>query len=187
MIRNFGNGAHSRVAVRVLSTAVQVANSRIFEIRNTGNNLIVMKSLILRAMQVAAGTAQENSLDVYKLTGFTAVDTTNTVTPTPNLMKTNSLFTSGAAVRALNPNANGMTGGTLTKAASPIASMPYNVATAINITTIREHEVFPDLSGGGEPLILQKDEGILVESRVLNVTSFGVAWFIDALWQEAVA
>lgn len=186
MLKVFGGGPHNRLAVRVPSTAAQAANSRIFEIRNTGANLIVLKSLILKVLQIAAGTAQENSLDVYKVTGFSAVDTTNTVTPVPSLSKTLSTFANNAAVRALSGAVAGMTGGTLTKDSGPIASLPYNVSASINVTTMPMLEVFADLGGGGEPLILAQNEGLVVESRVLNVTSFGVAWFIDTTWQETI-
>lgn len=187
MLRNFGGGPHSRVAVRVPATNVQVANSRLFELRNAGANLIVIKSLLLRALQIAAGTAQENSLDLYKVTGFSAVDTTNTATPVPSLLRPAPTFVSTAALRACSGHANGMTGGTLTKETTPIASLPFNVATAINITSQFEKECFADLAGGGEPLVLAANEGLIVESRVLNVTSYGMAFFIDMTWQESGA
>lgn len=187
MLRDYGYAAHYRTSVRVLSTAAQVANSRLLVIRNNGANLLVIKSLILKALQVAAGTAQENSLDVFKLTGFTVLDTTNTVTPVPSIMKTGQLASPGGAqIRHLTAagNVNGMTGATSTKDANAIASLPYNVAAAINITSIFQQECFADVSGGGEPLILAQNEGLLVESRVLNVTSFGMAWIMDATWAE---
>lgn len=189
MLRDMGSGLTSRVSARILSTAAQVANARLFTLRNTGSNLIVIKSLLLKALQVAAGTAQENSLDVYKLTGFTVSDTVNTVTPVPSVSRTTTAFVSGAALRHLTVagQVNGMTGGTLTKDGSPIAQLPYNVAAAINVASMPQLECFPDLSGGGEPLFLAQNEGLLIENRVLNVTSFGMAWFLDISFSEVTA
>lgn len=116
----YGALGHYRTSLRIASTAAQAANSRIFEIRNThATNLIIPTRLTLRALQTAAGTAQENSLDCYKVTGFTAVDTTNTVTPVSSVKRgaTMAAYPGGAAVRhlTLTGAAAGMTGGTLTK------------------------------------------------------------------------
>lgn len=183
---------HYRTSVRISSTAVQVANSRIFEIRNThATNLIIPTRMTLRALQTAAGTAQENSLDVYKVTGFSVVDTTNTVTPVSSVKRTPTMaaYPGGAAVRHLTlaGNANGMTGGTLTKDTQFFATLPYNVAAAIS-TTFQwgPYECFDD-TNGTHPFVLVQNEGIIVESRVLNVTSFGVTWYIDFSWAECAS
>ena len=183
---------HYRTSVRIISTAAQAANSRIFEIRNThATNLIIPTRLTLRALQVAAGTAQENSLDCYKVTGFTAVDTTNTVTPTSSVRRgaTMAAYPGGAAVRhlTLTGAAAGMTGGTLTKDAQFFATLPYNVAAAI-ATTFQwgPFECFDDVNGT-HPFALVQNEGIIIENRVLNVTSYGIAWYIDFSWSEVTS
>lgn len=112
----YGSLGHYRVTVRVPSTAAQAANSRLFELRNTSTNLIVLTRLMLRALQTATGTAQENSIDCYRCTSFTAVDTVNTTTPTLSPKRTSMAASPGnAAVRFLSGAAAGMTGGTLTK------------------------------------------------------------------------
>lgn len=185
MFRDFGMTSKFRTSARIVSTAAQVANSRLFVLRNNGTNILVVQSLVLKALQAAAGTAQENALDVYKLTGFTVLDTTNTITPVASIMKTNANAANNAQIRALGANVNGMTGGTSVKDSTPIAELPYNVAAAINLTSMPQLECFPDIAGGGEPLILAQNEGLLVESRILNVTSFGITWYIDATWAEA--
>lgn len=188
----YGALGHYRTSVRINSTAAQAANSRVFEIRNThASNLIIPTRLWLRAIQTAAGTAQENSLDVYKVTGFTAVDTTNTVTPVSSVKRgaTMAAYPGGAAVRhlTLTGAAAGMTGGTLTKDTQFFATLPYNVAAAINTTTQwGPLDVFDDVNGT-HPFVLVQNEGIIIENRVLNVTSYGITWYIDFSWAEVVS
>jgi hypothetical protein len=186
-----GSLGHYRTSVRIASTAAQAANSRIFEIRNThATNLIIPTRLTLRALQTAAGTAQENSLDVYKVTTFTAVDTTNTVTPVSSVKRTSmAAYPGGAAIRhlTLTGAAAGMTGGTLTKDTQFIATLPYNVAAAISTTFMwGPIDVLDDVNGT-HPLTFIQNEGLIVENRVLNVTSYGITWYIDFSWAEVTA
>lgn len=186
---DYASLGHYRVFSRVMSTAAQAANSRLFELRNNGSNFIVPTRLILRAMQVAAGTAQENSIDVYRCTNFTAVDTTNAATPNVIVKRVGAMVSApgSAQVRSLNANAAGMTGGTMTKDAGPITSMPYNVAAAINTTSIiGPLDCFDDVNGT-HPFVLAQNEGLVLENRVLNVTSYGIAWFIDLSWAEVAS
>lgn len=188
----YGALGHYRTSVRINSTAAQAANSRIFEIRNThATNLIIPTRMRLRALQTAAGTAQENSLDVYKVTGFTVVDTTNTVTPVSSVKRgaTMAAYPGGAAVRHLTlaGAAAGMTGGTLTKDTQFFFTLPYNVAAAINTTTQWDSgEIFDD-NNGTHPFVFVQNEGLIVENRVLNVTSYGITWYIDFSWAEVTA
>lgn len=188
----YGALGHYRTSVRINSTAAQAANSRLFEIRNThATNLIIPTRLTLRALQTAAGTAQENSLDAYKVTGFTAVDTVNTVTPVSSVKRgaTMAAYPGGAAVRHLTlaGAAAGMTGGTLTKDTQFFATLPYNVAAAISTTFVwGPIDCFDDVNGT-HPFTLVQNEGIIVENRVLNVTTYGITWYIDFSWAEVTA
>jgi hypothetical protein len=181
---------HYRTSVRISSTAAQAANSRIFEIRNThATNLIVPTRLLLRALQTTAGTAQENSLDAYKVTGFTAVDTANTVTPTSSVKRANmAAYPGGAAVRhlTLTGAAAGMTGGTVVKDAQFFATLPYNVTTVIGTSYWGPLDCLDDVNGT-HPFVLAQNEGIVIENRVLNVTSYGITWYIDLSWAEVTA
>lgn len=182
------NVGHYRVFARINSTAAQVANARLFEIRNShATNLIIPTKMLVTAIQTAAGTAQENSVDAYRVTGFSVVDTTNTLTPTVSPKRTSMTAAPGnAVVRVLNPNASGMTGGTLTKDGSAFASLPYNVATAINTTTIFQRDFLAD-RGDEHPFALVQNEGIILENRVLNVTSYGITWYLEFAWAEVAS
>jgi hypothetical protein len=186
----YGALGHYRTSVRIVSTSVQAANSRLFEIRNTASNLLVLTRMTIRIMQIAAGTAQENSVDLFKVTGFTAVDTTNTVTPTSSVKKTTGMaaYPGGAAVRHLTlaGAAAGMTGGTLTKDANALATFPFLVNTAVSTnqpSTWGPYDAVDDVNGT-HPLVMALNEGFIIESRVLNVTTFGVAWYLDVSWAE---
>lgn len=188
----YGALGHYRTSVRINSTTAQAANSRIFEIRNThATNLIIPTRLTLRALQTAAGTAQENSLDVYKVTGFTAVDTTNTVTPVSSVKRgaTMAAYPGGAAVRHLTlaGAAAGMTGGTLTKDTQFFATLPYNVNTAIVTNFMWGPLDCLDDVNGTHPFAFAQNEGLIIENRVLNVTSYGITWYIDFSWAEVAA
>lgn len=186
----YGALGHYRFGIRIVSTAAQAANSRILELRNThATNLIVPTRLVLRAIQTAAGTAQENSLDCFRCTGFTAVDTTNTVTPTGSVKRASmAAFPGGAAPRHLTVAgaAAGMTGGTLTKDGNFFATLPVLVNTAIPTTANAiwgPTDAFDDVNGT-HPFVFVQNEGLEVENRVLNVTSYGISWYLDLAWAE---
>jgi hypothetical protein len=193
---DYGALGHYRTSVRIVSTAAQAANSRVFEIRNThATNLIIPTRLSIRAIQIAAGTLQENSLDVYKVTGFTAVDTTNTVTPVSSVKRgaTMAAYPGGAAVRHLTlaGAAAGMTGGTLTKDTQFFATFPYMVTAGVATATYQPPQWGPyeclDDVNGTHPFVFVQNEGLIIENRVLNVTSYGIAWYIDFTWCEVTA
>lgn len=181
-----GNNGHYKATLRINSTAAQTANSRILELRNpTAGLFIIPTRLSIRVLQTAAGTAQENSLDVYKVTNFTAVSTVNAVTGTPTTKRTSMSAVQGQLrYLTLTGVAAGMTGSTATKDATPIGTVPYNVAAAINTNgPIAAVDVFDDVNGT-HPLVLAQNEGLVIENRVLNVTSYGVTWFMDIAWAE---
>lgn len=182
-------GGHYRATMRINSIAAQAASARILELRNTSATMVIVPTrLLIRALQTVAGTAQENSVDVYRVTNFSAIDTTNATAVTPTVKKSSGMTASASAagqLRAmLTANTAGMTGGTLTKDPQPIATLPYNVAAAINTTTVwGPLDCFDDVNGT-HPVVLVQNEGIEVENRVLNVTSYGITWYIDLSWTE---
>lgn len=183
----YGVLGHYRTTLSIISITAQAANARIAVLRNNAANFIIVTRLIMRALQVAAGTAQENALDVYKLTGFTVLDTTNTVTPTVEVKRlaTMAAAPGGAQVRYMNAAA-GMTGATSTKGGL-IGSLPFNVATAAATAYLwGPLDVFDDVNGT-HPFVLAQNEGLLVENRTLNATSYGIRWYLDLSWAEVTA
>jgi hypothetical protein len=191
----YGALGHYRTAVRISSTAAQAANSGILELRNThATNLIVLTRLSLQAIQTAAGTLQENSIDVYRCTGFTVSSTTNTVTPVSSVKRTSmAAYPGGAAIRHLTlaGAAAGMTGGTRTKDTQFFATLPYMVTAGVATATFTPPWWGPkdclDDVNGSHPFVFAQNEGLWIENRVLNVTSYGMTWYLDMCWAECVA
>lgn len=187
----FGALGHYRVNHRCALVASQAANSRLFEVRNThATNLIVPTRLMITWVQTAAHTAAiEDSLDVFKVTGFTAVDTTNTVTPVPSAMRTSMAASpGGAAIRGVTVAgaANGMTGGTLTKDSGSIAQLPQwlLLAQPTGSTVMAQLvTVFTD-DYGGHPLAFVQNEGLIVENRVALGAAAGSSVYIDFSYAE---
>lgn len=175
---------HYRVSLSILSVTAQAANARIAVLRNNAANLIVITRCTLRAFQVTAGTAQENGLDAYKLTGFTVLDTTNTVTPAVEVLRATGMAAApgGAQLRTSNAAA-GMTGGTSTKGSALIGSLPYNVAASVMTANPWTANIF-DPENGEHPLVLAQNEGLLLENRTLNSTTYGIRWYVDLSWAE---
>lgn len=185
----YGALGHYRTSVAITSTSVQAANSRIFELRNTTTNLIVLTSLRVKASQGAAGTAQLMQLGAFRCTGFTAVDTTNTVTPVSSVKRTSSMaaYPGGAAVRHLTlaGAAAGMTGGTLTKDTQAFGHILLPVAAAAQ-SNMLETEM-ADSNIGTHPFVFAQNEGFELENIVVNVTSYGYTWVVDCSWAEVTA
>lgn len=187
------NIGHYRVNHRCALIATQAANSRLFELRNTGTNLIIITRLLIKWLHTAAHTAAiEDSIDVFKCTGFTAVDTTNTVTPTASAKRTSMTAAPGnAAIRGATVAgaAAGMTGGTLTKDGGSIGQLPkwlllaQPTAGLVDPTVV---DVFDDVNGT-HPLTLVQNEGIEIENRVLLGAAAGSSVYIDCSFAEVAA
>jgi hypothetical protein len=182
---------HYRVNHRCAIIAAQAANSRLFELQNPGPNLIVLTRLVLKWFQTAAHTAAiEDSLDVFKATSFSAVDTTNTVTPTASKKRT-SMANTTANLRGVTVAgaAAGMTGGTLTKDASSIAQVPLWLTLAFTDPSQRNISLldpFDDVTVT-HPLVLATNEGIEVENRVLLGAAAGSSLYIDVSFAEVTS
>lgn len=190
-----GDG-HYRVNHRCVLVNTQAANSRLFEIRQpTAGKLLIVTRLTMRWLNSAAHTAIiEDSLDCFKVTGFTAVDTTNTVTPVASLKRT-SMSADIALIRGVTiaGAAAGMTGGTLVKDASSFAQLPriFNQAVmATSETAPRLSDVLDaldDPSDGAHPFVFAQNEGFIVENRVVLGAAAGSSVYIDCSYAIADA
>lgn len=190
----YGSLGHYRTNHRCALVATQAANSRLFEVRNShATNLIVPTRLILKWLQTGAHTAAiEDSLDVFKVTGFTVVDTTNTVTPTASAKRASMAAAPGGAVLrgvTVAGAAAGMTGGTLTKDGNSIGQLPqWLLAAAPTAGTIvvQLNDIFDDVNGT-HPFVLAQNEGIIIENRVLLGAAAASSVYIDFSWAELTA
>lgn len=181
-----GNLGHYRVGARFTLAAAQTAGSRVFEARNTHlTNLIIPTRLVIKTIQSLAGTAQINGLDIFRDTAFTAVDTTNTVTPTA-IPKRSGMAAApgGIAIRHVTVAgvAGGMTGGTRTPDASPFSQLPVQVLAAVSAVP-NIFDILDDVNGT-HPFCWVQNEGFEIQNRTLNVTSYGVDVYVDFSWCE---
>lgn len=194
----YGALGHYRVNHRCVLVNTQAANSRLFEMRNThATNLIVPTRLIIKWTTLSAHTAiLEDSLDVFKLTGFTAVDTTNTVTPTVSVKRgTMAAAPGNAAIRGVTVAgaAAGMTGGTMTKDGGSVGQYPIILPQTVMATT----ETLPrypqyvvdnfDDVNGTHPFAFVQNEGFEIELRVVLGAAGGSNVYIDFSWAEVAA
>jgi hypothetical protein len=186
---------HYRVTHRCVLVATQAANSRLFEMRQpTAGKLLILTRLIIKWMNSAAHTAFiEDSLDCFKVTTFTAVDTTNTVTLTSSAKRT-SMAADIAVIRGVTVAgaAAGMTGGTLTKDAGPWAQLPRilnQTVEATTETTSRTADTMEALDPGEDthPFVFAQNEGFIVENRVLLGAAAGSSVYIDVAYAIADA
>lgn len=187
----YGSLGHYRVNHRCVIANTQAANSRLFEIRNThATNLIVPTRLIIKWLQTGAHTAAiEDSLDIFKVTGFSAVDTVNTVTPTPSVKRASmSGAPGGAAIRGVTVAgaAAGMTGGTLTKDGGSIGQLPQWLLAALptaGTLGVQLNDLFDDVNGT-HPFVFAQNEGFIVENRVVLGAAAASSVYIDFSWAE---
>jgi hypothetical protein len=186
---------HYRVTHRCVLVATQAANSRLFEIRQpTAGKLLILTRLVIRWMNSAAHTAFiEDSLDCFKVTTFSAVDTTNTVTLTSSLKRT-SMTADIAVIRGVTVAgaAAGMTGGTLTKDSGPFAQLPRILNQTVEATTETLSRTADSIecTDPGEdtyPFAFAQNEGFIVENRVLLGAAAGSSVYIDCSYAIADA
>lgn len=182
---------HYRLSVRFALVNSQAANSRLFQLRNTGTNIIIPTRLTIKWIQTAAHTAAIlDSLDVYKLTSITAVDTTNTVTPTATVKRSSGMGASpgNVAIRHVTVAgvAAGMTGGTLTKDSNVYASMHKWLLLAQPTAGVVDESVTDAIEEEGttHPLVLLQNEGIGIENRVVLGVAAGSSVVVDMAYAE---
>jgi len=185
---------HYRVNHRCVIANTQAANARLFEVRNThATNLLIPTRLILKWLQTGVHTAAiEDSLDVFKVTNFSAVDTTNTVTLTGSIKRqAMTAAPGGALLRGVTAAgaAAGMTGGTLTKDGASVGQLPKWLLAAQPTAGAIEPSVldcFDDVNGT-HPFVFAQNEGLIVENRVLLGAAAASVVYIDFSWAEVAA
>jgi hypothetical protein len=186
----YGSLGHYVTTVRVAIVISQAANSRLFSIRNTGTNLLVVTRLRVNWIQTAAHTTTiEDSLDLYRVTGFSAQDATNTVTPTVSPRRTTmAAAPGGAQVRHVTVAgaAAGMTGGTLTKDTNMAWTVPLLLQATQPTASMNAAEGdFMSDAGQDHPFVLAQNEGLIIENRVALGAAAGSSVYIHCGWTEA--
>lgn len=188
----YGALGHYRTSVRVVLSAAQAAASRLFELRNTGSNLIVPTRIEVTTLPVGSvDTPYLAVISLFKCTGFTAVDTTNTTTPPVSVMRTSGMSGApgAAAVRYLTASgaAAGMTGGTLTKESLPMASLMAWMASAAP-TSMPVTKQWGRLTSDEHPPVFVNNEGFEIENVNLGSATYNaIQVLIEVSWAEVTA
>lgn len=188
-----GNLGHYRTALRVVLSAAQAANSRLFEIRNTGSNLLVPTMIDVSVLPIGGvATAYWLALDLYRCLSFSTVDTINTATPTSSTLRTSgmSAYPGNAQVRYLTPagHAAGMTGGTMTKEAFPLASLIAWMASVSATSQPVVKQLLGDPARGAHPPVFAQNEGFVIENALAgSATTNQILMGIDISWAEVTA
>lgn len=189
----YGSLGHYRTSMRLILSPAQAANSRLFEIRNTGNNLLVPTLLEMSAMPIGnVDTPYYLTLDCYRCLSFTAVDTTNTLTPTSSTLRTSgmSAYPGNAQVRYLQAAgaAAGMTGGSMTKDGWPIGSLLAWMASVSATMQPIVKDLLGDPAKGMHPPVCAQNEGLIIENvRVGSPTVNQILVAINLAWAEVTA
>lgn len=188
---SYGSLGHYRTAVKLTMATSQAAPSRLFEIRNGGSNLIVLTRLYIAAAPSGTiTTAYTAEFALWRCTGFSAIDNTNTVTPTGSVRRTSmTAYPGGAVVRHVTVAgaANGMTGGTLTKDGNEVAALTCPMVTFAAASLVSEREFVDDMNGT-HPLVFAANEGFIIENVVVGSGTANVAQVVvDCSWAEVVS
>lgn len=190
----YAHGAlgHYRTTHRCALVATQAAGSRLFVLRNNAANTIIVTRFHVKWIQTGAHTAVlEDSLDLTRLTGFTVLDTTNTVTPTATVKRTAGMAAApgGAQIRGVTVAgaAAGMTGGTSTPDGNTLGQMPMIfqlvLTTATNVPFV-DLDYFANDTIGIHPLALAQNEGIALTNRVVFGAAGTASVYVDCSWAE---
>jgi hypothetical protein len=190
----YGALGHYRTAIKLTMAISQAANSRLFEVRDThATNLLVLTRARVQVMPSGTITTQyAGEIGLFRCTGFSAVDTTNTVTPTASVKRTTGMVAYPGTSAAVRHNtvagaAAGMTGGTLTKDGNELGNLMFSAVTMAAATLPAVQELMDDMNGT-HPLVVQQNEGWEFENVVAgSATANAVQVTIDCAWADVTA
>lgn len=185
----YGSGGHYGTTARLAIVALQAAGSRLFTLRNANtSNLVVITSIYLSWLQTAAHTAAiEDSLDLFRVTGFSAIDNTNYTALTVTPQRSAGMGTAGALVGQVTATgvAGGSTGGTMTLDAQAWWQLPqWLLAAQPTGQTVIPMTLMYTLGNGEHPLVLKPNEGFAMTNRVLLGAAAGSSVYLDLEWAE---
>jgi hypothetical protein len=187
---DYGSFGHYRTVFVLTMVADMIANARLFQIRNTGAQLIIPTRFHVSVLPVGSvANPYAFELALYKYTSFSAVDTLNTSTPEAATMKTSGMTAApgNALLRHASAGVNsGMSGGTLTKderIGSLLSWMASVSATSSPIT-----KDLLELKAGEHPPVFAQNEGMGLENVVVgSATANAIKVMVELSWVETTA
>lgn len=190
-----GKIAHFRQARRLLLATSQAAGP-IWEFRwgNTDGHLCLINKVTLKAVQIAASTAEELRFNLKIARAFTATDDTDTasILRSGDMQKLNGDFGDSLLTAFRESNAaTAAAGGTKTLDTDSIAQGSFvSIASASTTESGGGYTMvfnFNPLAASENQLKLEQDEGWVISQEVTKGASQGVVLIMEASWSEVTA
>ena len=186
---DYGSFGHYRGTIAVTLVAGQASTSRLLELRNNASNWIIPTKVEVTVMPFGAvAVPYVLYIGMARCTSFSAVDTTNVVTPALSPLKsTMPASPGGAQVRHVTAagHSAGMTGGTLTKDGGYLSLFPAWIASVSATMQPLTRDLVASARHDMHPLICASNEGFVVENvNTGSATANNVVVLIDLAWAE---
>ncbi len=187
---DYGTLGHYRVVASLPLVVSQAANSRLFELRNAGSNLIVPTLIEVEA--IAYGDVTPDALlwlSMFGCTNFTAVDSVNVATPTAMVVRPTGMTGApgGAQIRSVvgTGAAAGMTGGTLTKDSGAHSALVTMISSASADRPSRVKRFVCPMEQATHPPVYAANQGLVIEHvGVGSVTANEMLVLLTVAWAE---
>ncbi|MBS0150459.1 MAG: hypothetical protein JSR31_05915 [Nitrospira sp.] len=186
---DYGTLGHYRAVCSVALSPLQAANSRLFELRNAGSQLIV-PTLIELEVAAVGDVAPDYFLwlAMYGCTNFTAVDTTNVTTPPAMVVRPTGMSAApgGAQIRSLGSTFTaGMTGWTATKDSGAHSNLVAWLSSASADRPSRVKRFVDPSDQATHPPVYATNQGFSIENGQLGPdTANAVVVLITVAWAE---
>lgn len=188
---DYGTLGHYRVAVAVPLAASQAANSRLFELRNSGSNLIVPTVIDVEALAVGDVSPEQLLwLAMFGCTNFTAVDTANVITPQSMVVRPTGMSAApgGAQIRVCNAVSAGMTGWTATKDGGPHSYLVTWMSSSAADRPARVKRFVDPRDQSTHPPVYAANQGFVIENSVAgSADANNIYVIITVAWAEVTA
>lgn len=189
---DYGTLGHYRVVATTVLSPLQAAASRLFELRNSGSNLIV--PLLVEVEALAVGDVAPDfllRLDMYGCTNFTAVDTTNASAPSAMVVRPTGMSAApgGAQLRSLGSTFTaGLIGGVLTKDVGMHSYMMAWMSSATAERPARSKRLVDPADLSIHPPVYAQNQGFVIENTNLGPADANtVLVVITVAWAEVPA
>lgn len=189
---DYGTLGHYRCVAAVALSPLQAANSRLFELRNAGSNLIV--PTLIEVQVTAVGDVSPDYplwLAMYGCTAFTAVDTADVVTRPAMVVRPTGMSAApgGAQIRGLVGNVTaGMTGWTATKDSGAHSNVLAWISSASADRPASVKRFVCPTEQASHPPVYAANQGFVIENAQLGPdTANTVVVLITVAWAEVTA
>lgn len=186
-LRPIEHGANGQYRFSLVwSPGAGAGSGPIMSFRWGSAKVCVIRKLVLGCFQVAAGASASGLVapQVFVARGFTASDTGGvSILPTGNFQKQRTSMATTLATDLRISTAGLLTAGTRTLDSIAFLSVPFFATTGTPTTAIPPLAVF-DATGGGHPLVLAQNEGIVVNNTAALSANTSLEVTVEMEWAE---